>query len=145
MRIPIAEYVALALSSGLGSGPQSVEVTSLAVTSATPKCWASSSGVNANYGPLGDLRIDANELCNLFTSEDTGITFGSGTLVFGFQSATFIGSFASQSSCLDTFNTLVTTCYGTSNPSRPVTLGGTSVDPGGAQLIISFGDGAKLK
>ena len=57
MRIPIAEYVALALSSGLGSGPQSVEVTSLAVTSKF--CYSQmlgvTSGVNANYGPLRDL------------------------------------------------------------------------------------------
>ena len=52
MHIPIAEYVALALASNLGSGPQSIEVTSLA---AAPACWASSSGVNANYGPLQDL------------------------------------------------------------------------------------------
>ena len=61
MRIPIVEYVALALSSGLGysaSRPSSVEVVPLGVSTVSgpsPNCWASSSGVNANYGPLNDL------------------------------------------------------------------------------------------
>lgn len=58
MRVPVVEYVALALSSGLGysaSGPPSVEVAPLEVTISGPRCWASSSGVSANYGPLKDL------------------------------------------------------------------------------------------
>lgn len=53
MRVPI-QYVALALSSGLGysaSGPSAVEVTA----STSPSCWAPSRGVSASYGPLNDL------------------------------------------------------------------------------------------
>ena len=45
---------------------------------------------------------------------------------------------------MTTFNTLVTDCYGTQSSTKPVTLGGITVDPGGANLVISFGDGAKF-
>jgi hypothetical protein len=64
--------------------------------------------------------------------------------VFGYQSAIFVGNFASWSSCTNTFNTLVTACYGTASPTQPVALGGTIVDPGGANLVISFGNGAQF-
>ena len=68
----------------------------------------------------------------------------SGKHVFGWQSAIFVGNFASWSSCTDTFNTLVTVCYGTVSTTRPVALGGNIVDPGGTNLIISFGEGAQF-
>ena len=60
MRVPLLEYVALALSSGLGhtgsaSVPSLDEVALSGVTISSPSCWASSGGVNANYGPLADL------------------------------------------------------------------------------------------
>ena len=68
---------------------------------------------------------------------------GSGRYVFGWQSAIFVGNFASWSSCMNTFNTLVTVCYGTASPTRPVFLGG-NIAAGGANLVISFGSGAQL-
>ena len=65
MRVPVVEYVALALSSasGLGysaSGPPSVEVVPFkmgvsTVSGVSPSCWAPSGGVSANYGPLNEL------------------------------------------------------------------------------------------
>ena len=58
MRVPIVEYVTLALSSNLGysaSGPPSVEVAPLGVTINSPRCWASSTGVAGNFGPIHHL------------------------------------------------------------------------------------------
>jgi hypothetical protein len=58
MRVPIVEYAALVLSSGLSysaSGPPYVEVAPLGVTASGPSCWASSSGVSASFGPINDL------------------------------------------------------------------------------------------
>ena len=62
MRVPVVEYITLALSSGLTSygvpGPQSVEVVSSdlrVMDTTTPSCWAPASGVSANYGPINDL------------------------------------------------------------------------------------------
>ena len=69
---------------------------------------------------------------------------GSGKHVFGWQSAIFVGNFASFSSCINTFNALVTVCYGTASSTRPVALGGNIVDPGGANLVISFANGAQF-
>ncbi|KAH9478917.1 hypothetical protein JR316_0009379 [Psilocybe cubensis] len=107
----------------------------------TSRCWTSATPVAANYGPLADLRTDAGIFCNEYAA-GPGIS-SAGRLIFGFQSAGFFGNFASNSSCLATFNQLVTDCYGT-NPSRPATLGGVRTDPGGAELVIAFGDGTKL-
>ena len=45
---------------------------------------------------------------------------------------------------MNTFNTLVTACYGTASPTKPVSLGGNIADPGGANLVISFGNGAQF-
>ena len=55
----------------------------------------------------------------------------------------FTGTFASSTSCLNTFNQLVTDCYG-AGPTVPATIGGTIVDAGGANLAISFGTGAQF-
>jgi hypothetical protein len=57
MRVPVVEYVALALSTNLGYSALSplalsVDVASLRVTDGPiPSCWAPSNGVAANYGP----------------------------------------------------------------------------------------------
>ena len=62
MRVPVVEYITLALSSSSAldsgysaSGPPSVEVVPLGVKVNGPNCWAPSNGVSANYGPLSDL------------------------------------------------------------------------------------------
>ena len=58
----VFEYVALALSSGIGfsaSVPPSVEVAPFelgaTVSGPDPSCWASSLGVAASYGSLNHL------------------------------------------------------------------------------------------
>ena len=64
MRVPIVEYVALALSSGIdfsayGPPSQAVEVAPFklgaTVSGPNPSCWASSVGVTASYGSLNEL------------------------------------------------------------------------------------------
>jgi len=107
------------------------------LTTATSNCWASSSGVRARWGPLKDLRTDAHIFCNRFSN-----TNGGGSIVFGWQSAIFVGSFANTASCLATFNQLVSDCYGT-NPLTPRAIGGSITDRG-VHLVISFGNGAQL-
>ncbi|PPQ86784.1 hypothetical protein CVT25_012389 [Psilocybe cyanescens] len=105
-------------------------------------CWKSSLGVNASYGPLKDLRIDAINFCHNFSSNPLIVPAGS--FIFGFQSAMWIGNFSSLDSCTATFNQIVSDCYGSANPVLPVTLGGNNTDSGGANLAISFGTAAIL-
>ncbi|PPQ80233.1 hypothetical protein CVT26_012031 [Gymnopilus dilepis] len=110
---------------------------------AASKCWAPVAGISASYGPLKDLRTDATLFCNIFSSDNSAIVSNGGKYVFGFQSAIFTGTFANSASCLNTFNQLVTDCYG-AGPTVPATIGGTIVDAGGANLAISFGTGAQF-
>ncbi|PPQ78624.1 hypothetical protein CVT25_010588 [Psilocybe cyanescens] len=124
----------------------SIFLTGVAVQNslATSSCWAPTT-VAAFYGPLADLRSDANVFCNQFVlGGRKPIVSSAGRYTFGWQSAVFYGNFASPASCLSTFNALVTKCYGTANPKRPIKLGGVRVDPGGAVLVISFGNGITL-
>ncbi|PPQ92166.1 hypothetical protein CVT25_008811 [Psilocybe cyanescens] len=121
-------------------------VTSLylsGVVAQTSSCWAPAANVDASYGTLAALRVDTAVFCNQYATGPAALS-SAGRFIFGFQSAAFLGNFASNASCVSTFNTLVTDCYGTANPNRPVSLGGVRVDPGGAELIISFGNGVKL-
>ena len=90
-------------------------------------------------------RQDAHTFCDIFSTNATNIRlFGSGKNNFGWQTALFIGNFFNTTSCLDAFNTLVTRCYGTADPSRPITLGGRILDSGGATLVVSFGSAVIL-
>jgi len=152
------EYVALALSSGLvysarASGPPTAELevapkpSGFRVRASGPNCWAASDGVSASFESFELLQIvDTNSFCATFVSDNTtsAVVLSSGKQVFGSGSAIFVGSFASFSSCHDTFSKLLTACYGTASPSKPVTLGGNIVDPGGANLAVSFGSGAQF-
>ncbi|PPQ80235.1 hypothetical protein CVT26_012033 [Gymnopilus dilepis] len=129
MRLSIASIAALAIST-----------FEVAVAS---NCWASTLIVLASYGPLDDLRTNAMLFCNLFSSNVTSVVHSSGGYGFGHQSAAFIGTFANYTSCVSTFNKLVTDCYGP-GPTLPITLGGSIHDAGGARLAISFGNGVEV-
>ncbi|KDR69455.1 hypothetical protein GALMADRAFT_145497 [Galerina marginata CBS 339.88] len=111
--------------------------------SAASSCWATSTGVGGNFPSLADMHVDAILFCTQFAPTNPAYIVSSGRVIFGYQSASFSGSFASPTSCLASFNAIVADCYGT-NLSRPATLGGTINDAGGAHLVISFNSGAKL-
>ncbi|PPQ80236.1 hypothetical protein CVT26_012034 [Gymnopilus dilepis] len=129
MRLSVASIAVLAISA--------------LEAAAAADCWAPASTVTARFGPLKDLRTDARLFCNIFSSNVTGTLHAGGRYNFGYQSAAFIGNFANYTSCIDTFNTIVTDCYGAGSTS-PTMLGGIMADEGGGALAISFGDGIKI-
>jgi hypothetical protein len=87
---------------------------------------------------------EAGVFCKSFSSNTSAVVISSGKKVFGLQSAIFVGTFASPNSCFDAFAQLLMVCYGSDSPTKPVTLGGNVVDPGGANLVVSFGNAAQF-
>ncbi|KDR69453.1 hypothetical protein GALMADRAFT_145496 [Galerina marginata CBS 339.88] len=111
--------------------------------SAASSCWATSTGVGGNFPSLADMHVDATQFCTQFAPTNPAYIVSSGRVIFGYQSASFSGNFANATTCLSSFNAIISDCYGT-NPNRPATLGGTIDDVGSAHLVISFNSGLKL-